>query len=142
MAQNISELLRESYGNGAAVGNSWAGLSNWAWPVNQHVFTDSDFTSSEIPRAPEHPDERYITESSTAKETYVPVTHLCQQSLLKNKSPFAKGKTSINKRQKKKIPECHILISTPHKREFNNAKDRKVAKEVGMISEKTVQNKL
>jgi hypothetical protein len=30
----------------------------------------------------------------------------------------------------------------PHKRELKNAKDRKVAKEVGIILEKTVQNKL
>jgi hypothetical protein len=78
---NISELLRESYENGTAAGIPWAGLSNWAWPVNQPVFTDRDFASSEILRAPEHPDERYITESCTVKETYVPMHNASNSSL-------------------------------------------------------------
>jgi hypothetical protein len=44
MAQNnVSELLRETYEKGEIAGNALAGLSNWDWPVDRHVFTDSDF---------------------------------------------------------------------------------------------------
>jgi hypothetical protein len=82
-----------------------AGLSNWAWPVDQHVFTDSDFSSSEILKVPEHTDEGYIINHVQSKklmgQCITLVIHLSYQFLLKNKSPFAKGKARINKRQKK-----------------------------------------
>jgi hypothetical protein len=78
---NLSELLRETYEKGAAVGNALAGLSNWASSVDRHIFTESDFASCGSVRAPEHPDEGYIKESPTVKETDVPVHSSSNSSL-------------------------------------------------------------
>jgi hypothetical protein len=62
------------------------------------------------------------------------VTHHSQQSLLKNKL------ITLIRDNNKKFQSVIILTTTPYKRGLNNAKDGKVFKEAGTISENTVQN--